>query len=169
MLILPLTRVDVRIETDATEATGEIQIKGPNVFKGYWGLKEKTAEAFTTDGYFRTGDLGEMDDDGYLTIVGRSKDLIISGGLNIYPKEIETIIDAQPEVDESAVIGLPDADFGERVIAIVVETSKGAVDQDALKRVLAHSLVRFKLPKEIITIDSLPRNAMGKVMKKKSA
>lgn len=163
---LPLPGVDLRIETSGQNATGEIQIKGPNVFKGYWGLKEKTANAFTSDGYFQTGDLGEIDEDGYITIVGRSKDLIISGGLNIYPKEIETIIDAQPEVDESAVIGLPDPDFGERVVAIVVENAKGAVDPISLKSMLARSLAKYKLPKEIIIIDSLPRNSMGKVMKK---
>lgn len=163
---MPLPDVDLRIESTEAGAAGEIQVKGPNVFKGYWGLKEKTADAFTTDGYFRTGDLGEIDADGYVTIVGRSKDLIISGGLNIYPKEIETVIDAQPEVDESAVIGLPDPDFGERVIAIVVETTKGAVDPVALKNVLAQSLAKYKLPKEIVTIDNLPRNSMGKVMKK---
>lgn len=163
---MPLPDVDMRIEGAEPRTAGEIQVKGPNVFKGYWGLEEKTADAFTTDGYFRTGDLGEIDADGYLTIVGRSKDLIISGGLNIYPKEIETVIDAQPEVDESAVIGLPDPDFGERVIAIVVETTKGAVDPTALKVVLAQSLAKYKLPKEIVTIDKLPRNSMGKVMKK---
>ena len=163
---MPLPDVDLRIDHAYPGAAGEIQVKGPNVFKGYWGLKEKTADAFTTDGYFRTGDLGEIDADGYVTIVGRSKDLIISGGLNIYPKEIETVIDAQPEVDESAVIGLPDPDFGERVIAIVVETTKGAVDPVALKNVLAQSLAKYKLPKEIVTIDNLPRNSMGKVMKK---
>ncbi len=163
---LPLPDVELRVEHAEAGAAGEIQVKGPNVFKGYWGLKEKTADAFTSDGYFRTGDLGEIDVDGYVTIVGRSKDLIISGGLNIYPKEIETIIDAQPEVEESAVIGLPDPDFGERVIAIVVETTKGAVDPTALKGVLAQSLAKYKLPKEIVTIDKLPRNSMGKVMKK---
>jgi malonyl-CoA/methylmalonyl-CoA synthetase len=163
---LPLPDVDLRIDHTEPGAAGEIQVKGPNVFKGYWGLMEKTADAFTTDGYFRTGDLGEIDADGYVTIVGRSKDLIISGGLNIYPKEIETIIDAQLEVEESAVIGLPDPDFGERVVAVVVETAKDAVDPIALKNILARSLAKYKLPKEIITIDTLPRNAMGKVMKK---
>jgi len=163
---LPLPGVEVRVATDAHETTGEIEVKGPNVFKGYWGLKDKTAEAFTADGYFRTGDLGEIDEDGYITIVGRSKDLIISGGLNIYPKEIETIIDAQPDVYESAVIGLPDPDFGERVIAMIVEAPGHTLDQAALRIVLAQSLAKFKLPKEIITISSLPRNAMGKVMKK---
>lgn len=163
---LPLPGVDVRIRTTANEATGEIEVKGPNVFKGYWSLKEKTAEAFTSDGYFRTGDLGEIDEDSYITIVGRSKDLIISGGLNIYPKEIEAIIDAQPYVYESAVIGLPDPDFGERVVAVIVEAPEHNVDQGALRKVLAQSLAKFKLPKEMITINSLPRNAMGKVMKK---
>ncbi|MCF7728108.1 AMP-binding protein [Sulfitobacter sp. M22] len=163
---LPLPGVDVRIETTDNETTGEIEVKGPNVFKGYWGLKDKTAEAFTEDGYFRTGDLGEIDEDGYITIVGRSKDLIISGGLNIYPKEIETIIDAQPDVYESAVIGLPDPDFGERVIAMIVEAPGHTLDQGALSKVLAQSLAKFKLPKEMITVSGLPRNAMGKVMKK---
>jgi len=110
--------------------------------------------------------LGKIDTDGYITIVGRSKDLIISGGLNIYPKEIETILDAQTGVYESAVIGLPDPDFGERVIAMIVKAPGHTLDQGALGKVLAQSLAKFKLPKEILTISSLPRNAMGKVMKK---
>jgi malonyl-CoA/methylmalonyl-CoA synthetase len=163
---LPLPGVDVRIKSTNNESTGEIEVKGPNVFNGYWGLEHKTAEAFTEDGYFRTGDLGEIDEDGYVTIVGRSKDLIISGGLNIYPKEIETIIDAQPGVYESAVIGLPDPDFGERVVAMIVEVPGHTLDQRVLSKALAQSLAKFKLPKEIITVNSLPRNALGKVMKK---
>lgn len=161
----PLPGVDLRINTGGTGAVGEIEVRGPNVFQGYWGLPDQTAEAFTDDGYFRTGDLGTIDEDGYLTIVGRSKDLIISGGLNIYPKEIEKLIDAQPGVDESAVIGLPDPDFGERVVAMVVETSKGALDTQLLQETLRARLARFKLPKRIVVVDSLPRNVIGKVQK----
>ncbi|WP_158971152.1 AMP-binding protein [Chachezhania sediminis] len=161
---LPLPDVDLRI-APGEGAVGEIQVKGPNVFKGYWGLPDKTAEAFTEDGWFRTGDLGTLDQDGYVTIVGRSKDLIITGGLNVYPKEVEALIDAADGVLESAVFGLPDADFGERVAAAVVPVPGVQLDLDAIQAALAPRLARFKQPKEWHAVPELPRNAMGKVQK----
>ncbi len=161
-----LTGVELRLGPGDTDATGEIEVRGPNVFQGYWGLPDKTSEAFTPDGWFKTGDLGTIDADGYLTIVGRSKDLIISGGLNIYPKEIETILDAQPGVGESAVIGLPDPDFGERVVAVVTQAGDGSVEVDRLSDALADRLARFKHPRRIVVVENLPRNAMGKVQKR---
>lgn len=166
----PLPGVALRIcAPDGTSCApgeiGEIQVRGPNVFRGYWGLPDKTAEAFTPDGYFCTGDQGVISADGYVSIVGRSKDLIISGGLNIYPKEIETAIDALPGVIESAVIGQPDPDFGERVVAVIVAQPGAVPDTDAMKATLSHQLARFKLPKVWHIVDALPRNAMGKVQK----
>ncbi len=168
---LPLPGVQLRIvdpETGAALAQGEIgmiEVKGPNVFKGYWLMPEKTASEFRPDGFFITGDLGQIDEKGYVRIVGRGKDLIISGGLNIYPKEIETEIDALDGVVESAVIGLPDADFGESVAAIVVREKGAAVDEAQIRAALAGRLARFKLPKKVVFVDDLPRNAMGKVQK----
>jgi malonyl-CoA/methylmalonyl-CoA synthetase len=166
----PLPGVSVRV-ADAADAplpageTGAIQIRGPNVFLGYWGMPEKTREEFTADGWFRTGDVGRFDDDGYLSIVGRAKDLIISGGFNVYPKEIEIELDALPGVLESAVIGLPHADFGEAVTAVVVPRPGATLDASALVASLRGRLAAFKLPKRVIVVDELPRNAMGKVQK----
>lgn len=146
--------------------TGSVEVKGANVFAGYWRLPEKTAQEHTTDGYFKTGDLGQLSADGYLTIVGRSKDLIISGGLNVYPKEIEEVIDALPGVRESAVIGLQHPDFGEAVAAIVVrELAAPAVDAQQVVAGVKAQLAAFKVPKQVHFVDDLPRNAMGKVQK----
>ncbi len=144
---------------------GVIEVRGPNVFKGYWNMPEKTAEELRDDGFFITGDLGQFDADGYLSIVGRGKDLIISGGYNIYPKEIELVLDEQDGVLESAVIGVPHGDFGEGVVGVLVEQSKGSIDVDAIKTAMAENLARFKQPKRLVVVDELPRNTMGKVQK----
>ncbi len=144
---------------------GDIQVKGPNVFKGYWQMPGKTAEEFTADGYFRTGDVGRFDADGYLAIVGRSKDLIISGGYNVYPKEIESVIDEMDGVLESAVIGVPHADFGEAVTAIVVPRGGAHLSEAAIVAALKAKIANFKVPKHVHVIDELPRNTMGKVQK----
>ncbi len=143
---------------------GVIEVKGPNVFKGYWRMPEKTAEDFTSDGYFITGDVGTMDDHGRLAIVGRAKDVIISGGLNIYPKEIEERLDAIDGVVESAVIGVPHPDFGEAVIAVVTARKRLPPESEMIAG-LAARLAKFKVPKRIHVVDELPRNAMGKVQK----
>ena len=145
--------------------TGKLLVKGDNVFSGYWQLPEKTAEEFTQDGYFKTGDLASMDEDGYLSIVGRSKDLIISGGLNVYPKEIETVLDRLPGVVESAVIGLPHQDFGEGVCAIIVPAADAQLTGESVLAQLKQKLANFKLPKWVFFMEQLPRNAMGKVQK----
>lgn len=142
---------------------GMIEVKGPNVFKGYWNNPEKTAADFRDDGFFITGDLGKIDDQGYVHIIGRGKDLIISGGLNIYPKEVEDVIDAIPGVSESAVIGVAHPDLGEAVVAVVVAAD--GIDEAAILRALGGKLARFKQPKAIIFRAELPRNAMGKVQK----
>jgi malonyl-CoA/methylmalonyl-CoA synthetase len=155
-------------ETGAPLPKGEIgmiEVKGPNVFKGYWQMPERTASEFRPDGFFITGDLGTIDDEGYVRIVGRGKDLIISGGLNIYPKEVETEIDSLPGVVESAVIGLPDADFGEAVAAVVVREKGSRVDEAAIREALQDRLAKFKWPKRIFFVEALPRNTMGKVQK----
>jgi malonyl-CoA/methylmalonyl-CoA synthetase len=144
---------------------GVIEVRGPNVFKGYWQMPEKTAVEFRPDGFFITGDLGRIDADGYLEIVGRAKDLIISGGLNVYPKEVEDEIDALDGVVESAVIGLAHPDFGEGVTAIVVPAQGAKLDEAAMLKALTTRLARYKLPKRIFFTDALPRNAMGKVQK----
>jgi malonyl-CoA/methylmalonyl-CoA synthetase len=144
--------------------SGVIEVKGPNVFKGYWRMPQKTAEDFTPDGYFVTGDVGTMDHNGRLTIAGRAKDLIISGGLNVYPKEIEAEIDAIDGVIESAVIGVPHPDFGEAVIAVITARKRLPAERDMIAA-LATRLARFKVPKRIHVVDELPRNAMGKVQK----
>ena len=167
----PLPGVALRIadpETGAalgTDEIGMIEVKGPNVFKGYWLMPEKTASEFRPDGFFITGDLGKIDEKGYVHIVGRGKDLIISGGLNIYPKEIEGEIDSLAGVVECAVIGLPDADFGESVAAIVVREKGAAIDEAAIRAALKDRLAKFKWPKKIAFVDDLPRNTMGKVQK----
>jgi len=144
---------------------GDIQVTGPNVFQGYWHMPEKTAEEFTPDSYFRTGDVGKFDSDGYLSIVGRSKDLIISGGYNVYPKEIESVIDEMPEVLESAVIGLPHADFGEAVCAVVVLKNTATLDSTTVSTRLKSQIANFKVPKQVFFVKELPRNTMGKVQK----
>ncbi|MNK71728.1 Long-chain-fatty-acid--CoA ligase [compost metagenome] len=142
---------------------GEIQVKGPNVMKAYWRLPSKTAAEFTADGYFKTGDVGRIDERGTLSIVGRAKDMIISGGFNVYPKEIEALIDALPGVGESAVVGLPHPDFGEVGLAVV--TSDGALSEEAILASLKGRLANYKVPKRVVFADELPRNAMGKVQK----
>jgi malonyl-CoA/methylmalonyl-CoA synthetase len=149
----------------ASGEVGEIQVKGPNVFQGYWQMPEKTAEEFTDDAYFKTGDVGCFDKDLYLTIVGRSKDLIITGGYNVYPKEIEAIIDELPGILESAVIGVPHPDFGEAVIAVVVPRAGAAVSEQAITQALKNAIANFKVPKQVHVMTELPRNAMGKVQK----
>ncbi|WP_105370918.1 malonate--CoA ligase [Neorhizobium huautlense] len=167
----PLPGVTVRVTDPATgtvlapEETGMIEIKGPNVFKGYWRMPEKTAAEFTSDGFFISGDLGKIDGQGYVHIVGRSKDLVISGGYNIYPKEVEGEIDQLEGVAESAVIGVPHPDFGEGVTAIVVCKPNAALDEKAILGALQDRLARYKQPKRIIFADDLPRNTMGKVQK----
>ncbi len=144
---------------------GVIELKGPNVFKGYWRMPEKTAQEFRADGWFITGDLGYVDHDGYVTISGRAKDLIISGGFNVYPAEVENALDALPMIGESAVIGLPHADFGEAVTAVVTARDGNQVDENEVRSQLETVLAKFKLPKRVLVKDALPRNAMGKVQK----
>jgi malonyl-CoA/methylmalonyl-CoA synthetase len=166
----PLPGVSVRVADDHDRPlprgdVGGIQIKGENVFAGYWRMPEKTREEFTSDGYFRTGDVGRFDSDGYVSIVGRAKDLIISGGYNVYPKEIELVLDALPGVTESAVIGIPHPDFGEAVAAVVVARKDAQLDPDALIAELKKNFANYKVPKRIYLVDDLPRNAMGKVQK----
>ena len=167
----PLPGVEVRItdpETGAELRKGEvgmIEVRGPNVFKGYWNMPEKTAEELRQNGFFITGDLGLIDDQGYVQIVGRVKDLIISGGYNIYPKEVESMLDDQPGVLESAVVGLPHPDLGEAVVGFVVPQGDAAPDLDAIADAAAQSLARFKHPRRLIVLDALPRNTMGKVQK----
>lgn len=144
---------------------GMVEVRGPNVFQGYWKMPEKTAEEFRADGFFITGDMGRVDEDGYLSIVGRSKDLIISGGFNIYPKEVELLLDEQPGVLESAVIGAPHPDFGEGVIGVMVPRPGAILDTEAILADLKPRIARFKQPKALFVMDALPRNAMGKVQK----
>jgi malonyl-CoA/methylmalonyl-CoA synthetase len=160
---LPLPGVSVRI-ANVKDGIGMIEVKGPNVFAGYWRQPEKTAQDFH-DGWFVTGDLGRIDARGYVFIVGRGKDLIISGGFNVYPKEIEDEIDALPGVAESAVIGLPHADFGEGVTAVVVPRKDAGLSEGAIVAALRDRLANYKIPKRVVFVDELPRNAMGKVQK----
>lgn len=171
----PLPGVEIRIadaKTGAPLPQGEIGIieqRGDNVFLGYWEMPEKTAESFREDGFFITGDMAQQDENGYISIVGRDKDLIISGGLNVYPKEIETIIDEIEGVDESAIIGVPHKDFGEAVVAIIVRSNQdqktGVIGAGDIMAVLQAQIAKFKQPKTIIFADALPRNTMGKVQK----
>ncbi|WP_424929225.1 malonate--CoA ligase [Amaricoccus tamworthensis] len=167
----PLPGVELKVtdpKTGDTVADGEIgviEVRGPNVFKGYWQMPEKTAEELRPDGFFITGDLGQIDADGYVHIVGRNKDLIISGGYNIYPKEIELLLDEQPGVLESAVIGVPHPDFGETVVAVLVPEKGGHPDLEGIKSSISGSLARFKQPREMVILPELPRNTMGKVQK----
>jgi malonyl-CoA/methylmalonyl-CoA synthetase len=144
---------------------GHVLVKGANVFPGYWRMPEKNAEEFTADGFFRTGDMGNLSDDGYLTIAGRSKDLIISGGYNVYPKEIELVLDELPGVQESAVVGVPHPDFGEAVTAVVVPRSGARATEPEIIAALKDKLANFKVPKRVYFVEELPRNAMGKVQK----
>ncbi len=166
-----LPGVSVRVTDPETGKTlgpdniGMIEVKGPNVFKGYWRMPEKTKAEFRDDGFFITGDLGKIDASGYVHILGRGKDLVISGGFNVYPKEIESEIDAMPGVIESAVIGVPHADFGEGVTAVLVCDKGAAIDEASVLKALDGRLAKFKMPKRVIVVDELPRNAMGKVQK----
>jgi malonyl-CoA/methylmalonyl-CoA synthetase len=166
----PLPGVDLRIVGDdgrelPAGEIGGIQVRGPNVFKGYWQMPEKTKEEFTADGWFKTGDVGRVDAQGYVTIVGRSKDLIISGGFNVYPAEVEGVLNEMTGVAESAVIGVPHADFGEAVVAVVVARAGVAPDAAALISELKGRIANFKVPKRVFVVTELPRNAMGKVQK----
>jgi len=165
----PLPGVSVRVVADGQAlpegGIGDVQVRGPNVFAGYWRMPEKTAEEFTADGWFKTGDVGRFDANGYLTIVGRSKDLIITGGYNVYPAEVEGYLNDQPGVDESAVVGVPHPDFGEAVVAVVTARSGASLDEAALVAALKQGIAGFKVPKRVIVVDELPRNAMGKVQK----
>jgi len=165
-----LPGVGVRVHSDEGRPVpageiGGIQVRGPNVFKGYWRMPEKTAEEFTEDGWFKTGDVGKMEADGRVTIVGRSKDLIISGGYNVYPAEIEGFINEMPGVAESAVVGVPHPDFGEGVIAVVVPKPTHTLQADAIITALKGKIANFKVPKKVFVLPDLPRNAMGKVQK----
>ena len=167
---LPLEGQQVRIINNDSEPVGadeigNIQVKGPNVFKGYWKLAQKSKEDFSLDNYFNTGDQGYFDEDGYLIIVGRNKDMIISGGLNVYPKEIESFIDKIEGVYESAVIGLEDADFGERVVAVIVKDENSKVIEENIISDMKLKMAGYKVPKQIFFTNELPRNAMGKVQK----
>jgi malonyl-CoA/methylmalonyl-CoA synthetase len=168
---LPLPGTSLRIADENNSALpageiGGIQVKGDNVFSGYWRMPEKTREEFTADGYFKTGDVGKVDEQGYVSIVGRSKDLVISGGYNVYPKEIEELIDAMPGVVESAVIGVPHPDFGEAVTAVVVKKKDAAELTDvSIIQALKKEIANYKVPKKVFFVEDLPRNAMGKVQK----
>ncbi|WP_291014065.1 malonyl-CoA synthase [Hydrogenophaga sp.] len=166
----PLPGVALRVVDEAGQAvaTGEVgglQVNGPNVFKGYWRMPEKTAEEFTADGFFKTGDVGRIDDRGYVTIVGRSKDLIISGGYNVYPAEIEGFLNELPGVAESALVGVPHPDFGEVGVAVVVARPGAKPDPEQLLATLKQQLANFKIPKRCFVVPDLPRNTMGKVQK----
>ena len=168
----PLTGVELKITNSTTGETlpqgeiGEIEVRGPNVFKGYWNMPEKTAKELREDGFFITGDLGQIDADGYVQIVGRNKDLIISGGYNIYPKEIELLLDMQDGVLESAIVGVPHPDFGETVVGILVANPGETPDLEAINKNITTSLARFKHPQKLFLLPELPRNTMGKVQKK---
>ncbi|MCK5445233.1 MAG: AMP-binding protein, partial [Rhodospirillaceae bacterium] len=166
-----LPGVEVRIADEksgvgiADGEIGIIEVRGPNVFKGYWRMPEKTREELRENGFFITGDLGRRDADGYVHIVGRNKDLIISGGYNVYPKEVELVLDETEWVRESAVVGVPHPDFGEGVIAVIVPLEGAKPDLSSLHSRVAERLAKYKQPKEVIVIDELPRNTMGKVQK----
>ncbi|HVW32347.1 MAG TPA: AMP-binding protein, partial [Acidimicrobiia bacterium] len=156
----PLPGVELRLAED-----GEIQLRGPNVFTGYWRRPEATAAAFTGDGWFRTGDIGELDPDGYLRLVGRARDLIITGGLNVYPREVEDVLLEHPAVAEVAVAGVPDPEWGETVTAWVIPSAGRAADADELITFAADRLARFKCPRRVVFVTELPRNALGKVLR----
>ena len=177
----PLPGVSARVASPDGEALppseiGILEITGPNVFTGYWNMPEKTVEEFRADGYFITGDMATMAEDGRIAIVGRAKDLIISGGFNVYPKEVEEQLDRMPGVRESCVIGLPHPDLGEVVTAVLVpdvgssaepaSTTAETITVDSVAAFLADRLARFKQPRQVVLVEALPRNAMGKVQKK---
>ena len=167
---LPLDDVQVRVVDEENNALpkgeiGNLQVKGPNVFKSYWEMPEKTKEDFSEDGFFNTGDKGLIDESGYVSIIGRSKDMIISGGLNVYPKEIESLIDKIDGVLESAVIGLNDEDLGEKVVAVIVSEENKTLEEKKVISEIKDQLAGFKAPKEVKFIDQVPRNSMGKVQK----
>ncbi|MGA1180880.1 MAG: malonate--CoA ligase [Marivivens sp.] len=168
---LPLPGVELKITDPATGATlpqgevGVIEVRGANVFQGYWQMPEKTREELREDGFFITGDLARMDADGYVTIIGRGKDLIISGGFNVYPKEVETLLDEQPGVLESAVIGVPHPDLGEVAVGILVRQKGQEPDLQQIAAAMGQALARFRQPRKLIVVDELPRNTMGKVQK----
>ncbi|MHA7773751.1 malonate--CoA ligase [Roseibium sp. M-1] len=167
----PLPSVGLRVVDPKTGRevpqgeVGIIEIKGPNVFMGYWRMPEKTAQEFRADGYFITGDMGRIDADGYVAIVGRSKDLIISGGFNVYPAEVEALLDELPGVAESAVIGVPHPDFGEAVVAVLAPKPGADLEQESVQSSLSDRLAKFKQPKKVHVLESLPRNTMGKIQK----
>ncbi|MGI9420553.1 MAG: malonate--CoA ligase [Geminicoccaceae bacterium] len=166
----PLADVDVRVADESGSALAEgeagvLEVRGPNVFKGYWQMPEKTAEEFRDDGFFITGDISRIDGDGYVHIVGRAKDMIISGGFNVYPKEIEAVIDRMDSIGESAVIGLRHPDFGEAVAAVITVAGNQGVDEEAIIAACKQELAGFKVPKAVFILDELPRNSMGKVQK----
>jgi malonyl-CoA/methylmalonyl-CoA synthetase len=166
----PLPDVDLRIaDADGVELprgeTGVVEVRGPNVFLGYWNMPEKTEEEMRENGWFITGDLGVQDEAGYVTIVGRGKDLIISGGYNIYPKELELVLDAQDGVLESAVVGVPHGDLGEVPMAFLVHEPGAQIDLETIKTAAGKALARFKQPREYRVVEALPRNTMGKVQK----
>jgi malonyl-CoA/methylmalonyl-CoA synthetase len=168
---LPLPGVAVRVRDPATGQdlpegeVGSVEVRGPNVFGGYWRAPDKTASEFRADGFFITGDMGVFDDRGYLRIVGRSKDLVITGGLNVYPAEVEAVLDDLPGVAAAAIIGVPHPDFGEAVVGVVVARPGAELSESALREGLRERLAAYKLPKRIILAEDLPRNAMGKVQK----
>jgi malonyl-CoA/methylmalonyl-CoA synthetase len=167
----PLPNVELRITDEETGKVlpqgdiGLVEVRGPNIFKGYWRKPEKTASEFRADGFFITGDMGFIEPDGYVQLVGRAKDLIITGGLNVYPAEVEAVLDDRPDIVESAVIGVPHGDLGEAVIA-VVQAATSDFDKEVVRAALKQQLAGFKVPKEIIVLDVLPRNTMGKIQKK---
>ena len=169
---LPLPGVEIRIadpETGRSLPQGEvgvIDIRGPNVFKGYWRMPEKTREEFREDGFFISGDLGRVDERGYVSIVGRAKDLIISGGFNVYPAEVEAAIEALTGIADCAVIGVPHKDFGEAVVAVAAPNPGADLEEKAIQAALSNELAKFKQPKRVFLTSELPRNAMGKVQKK---
>ena len=167
----PLPDVEIQIndsQTGRENAHGEIgmiEVRGPNVFKGYWNMPDKTALELKENGFFITGDLGKLSSDGYLSIVGREKDLIISGGYNVYPKEIEDVLNEIEKIDETAVFGISDNDFGERVVAAVVMAENESFDKSKTEIFVNDKLARYKQPKEYFVLKCLPRNSMGKVQK----
>jgi len=167
----PLPNIELRVVDPETGDNlpngniGNLEVRGPNVFQGYWRMPEKTAEEFREDGFFITGDIAKIDQDGYITIIGRSKDLVISGGYNVYPKEVESEIDDLDGVNESAVIGVPHPDFGEAVVAVIVPQPGGKLTADQIISALQQRLAKFKCPKRVFFVDALPRNTMGKVQK----
>jgi len=166
----PLPGVEIRVVDEDgdvvdTHEVGNLQVRGPNVFVGYWKLPEKTAEDFTADRFFNTGDKGSIDEDGYVSIVGRAKDMVITGGLNVYPKEIELFLDDLPGVAESAVIGVPHEDFGEALVAVIVPEVAGGLAENDVVDACKEEFANFKIPKRVVFVDAIPRNTMAKVQK----